>query len=54
MKERSADDVESETGAADDKHKLWMIHVYSYISRLYDWQSQESLTLERNKSFYRL
>lgn len=35
MKKRSADDVESKTNAADDKHKLRMIHAYGCISKLY-------------------
>lgn len=34
VKERSTDDVESQTNAADDKHELWMIHAYVYISEL--------------------
>jgi hypothetical protein len=33
VEKRSTDDVESKTNAADDKHELWMIHHYGYISR---------------------
>jgi hypothetical protein len=35
VKERSTDDVESKTNAADDKHKLRVIHVYGCVSKLY-------------------